>query len=722
MRHDGDGLFWQDIDYKTQKKHDLLSDQGWEQVYPGFWAESWKLEVGEEPDSIITFIEAAYMLARESKYNTKREPPKPIWLDPSYLPGLDEAREFNVPLFTDAELSEASYEWIRTGENHKLIYDIESYGNYFLIAFYSLCLKKVTYLELSDSSLLNTQKLKWIMSNFCTIGFNSNHYDATIAAMAIHGCSTAAMKTATSMIIEQNMRPYEVLRHFKVKRLKGDTIDLKEVAPLFASLKIYGGRMHTKRMQDLPFPPSSVLLPSQIDITRYYCINDLRTTAELYTRVKSDLDLRGEMGTKYGMDLRSKSDAQIAEAVIGSELEKLNGCRSYQPKIDPGTAFYYRTPDYMNFRTPLLNHTLSSVVKSSFVVGDSGSIGLPQQLKDLRIVINNTTYKLGIGGLHSCEKGMRHFADDNTILVDRDVTSYYPIIILNQGLYPYHLTENFLTVYRDIVTRRITAKLEGNKKVAGRLKIVINGSFGKFASKYSLLYSPQLLIQVTLTGQLSLLMLIERLELADIPVVSANTDGLVIKCPKALEGTMNSIVQRWEQDTNFDTEATEYAALFSRDVNNYIAITHPKTWKESAESRDKVKTKGIFAKPGLSKNPQNEICVDAVIEKLLNGTPVEETIRGGKDIKKYLNVRTVKGGAVKITKDGESEAYLGKAIRWYYNKDETGEIVYSISGNRVPNSEGATPLMDLPSELPNNIDYLYYEKETHKMLSKINFY
>lgn len=62
-------------------------------------------------------------------------------------------------------------------------------------------------------------------------------------------------------------------------------------------------------------------------------------------------------------------------------------------------------------------------------------------------------------------------------------------------------------------------------------KIVLNGTFGKLGSKYSFLYSPNLMIQVTITGQLALLMLIEALEAAGISVVSANTDGIVSRCP-----------------------------------------------------------------------------------------------------------------------------------------------------------------------------------------------
>lgn len=721
MRFDSHGLFWEDTDYKTEKKQDLLAEEGWVQVFPGFWAEEWKLETVEDPRTICMGLDTAYALARANKTGEKRTPPEPVWLAPDYLPGLEEARRFDIPLLTDNELVDLSLEVFTKGTRHKLIFDIECYGNYFLIAFISLELGKVTYLELSDDAWLDCPKLRWIFENFCVVGFNSNNYDIHIAAMAVNGCSTAMMKSATTAIIEYQERGWDILRHYKVKKLDCDHIDLVEVAPLFASLKIYGGRMHSRRMQDLPFHPDTVLSEPQRAIVRWYCVNDLRTTVELHDKLIKELVLREEMSKEYGVDLRSKSDAQIAEAVIAHEIETLNHCRAHAPKIDPGTVYRYRAPAFLQYSTPLMQGVLNTVCGVDFVVSEYGNIGLPQTLKDLAIRMNQSTYKMGIGGLHSTEKSAAHYAGPNVILKDVDVTSYYPFIILNLGLYPQHLGPNFLIVFRTLVERRVAAKRAGNKTVADSLKIVVNGTFGKLGSMYSILYSPDLLIQVTITGQLSLLLLIERLELAGIPVVSANTDGIVIKCPKPKEAVMDAIVKQWEKDTGFDTEETLYKALFSRDVNNYIAVKDPSTWKEGDSLEDRVKTKGVFATSGLSKNPQNEICVDAIKELLINNKPVQETIRTCSDISKFVNVRTVKGGAVKLYGQGQPGLFLGKAIRWYYGKDIPGEIVYAKSGNKVPKSDGAQPLMDLPDVFPSDVDYEWYERETLKILKQIDY-
>lgn len=646
----------------------------------------------------------------------KRTPPERTWERPDYLPGLQEAMEFRVSQFEDWELA------IAAAKRERLVFDIECYENYFLIAFTSLASGKVIYFERTPNHDFNADKLRWIINTFCLVSFNGINYDMPILALALAGKSTSQLKYATNEIIVNGSRPSDVLRTFKVKKLNTNHIDLIEVAPLRASLKIYGGRLHAPRMQDLPFNPEVILSPQQMAIVRWYCVNDLTNTAILHESLKEQINLRESMGKEYKMDLRSKSDAQIAEAVIAEEIERLNGCRAQRPVIEPGTRYKYKIPHFIKYQSGLMNWALDIVRNANFIVSEDGNVGMPEELKALRLEMAGSVYRMGIGGLHSSEQCAAHYADANTLLIDRDVTSYYPYIILNQGLYPQHLGPNFLKVYRTLVERRIAAKHAGNKVIADSLKITINGSFGKLGSRYSVLYAPDLLIQVTVTGQLSLLMLIERLELAGIHVVSANTDGIVIKCPTERQAECDAIVKQWEADTGFETEDTQYLAVFSRDVNNYIAVkkAFDKATKQWLYKVDGCKTKGAYASPEkssdrLHKNPTNEICVDAVLALLTEGTPIMTTVRSCADIRKFVSVRTVSGGAVK---DG---VFLGKSIRWYYAAGEQGEIVYAKNGNKVPRSEGAKPVMDIPSAFPQDVDYEWYEREAERMLYDIGY-
>lgn len=642
----------------------------------------------------------------------KKDPPRtpgPVWVKPAGLPNLEEALRFDIHVMTDAELLAAQ----AAGE--RLLFDVECYPNYFLASFRSVVTGWCVYFELSDTAKLETEKLRWVFQNFTTVGFNSISYDLPIATLALAGKTTAQLQVATNRIIVDNVRGRDLLKSYRVKPLEIDHIDLIEVAPGKASLKMYGGRLHAPRMQDLPFAPGSVLTPDQQAVVRWYNVNsDLTATAFLYMCLRQQIELREQMSSEYGVDLRSKSDAQVAEAVIVHEMTQWLGYRPEAAVVEPGTSFKYLTPDFIRYQSPLMQHALKTIEDAVFVVSETGHVEMPKPIKDLDLQIANSRHNIGIGGLHSCEKSAGHRSDENYVLVDRDVTSYYPATILNLGMYPKGMGKGFLKVYRSIVDRRLHAKKTKNKVVADSLKITINGSFGKFGSKYSKLYAPDLMIRVTITGQLAILMLIEALELAGIPVVSANTDGIVVKCPRSMTAQMDSIVAAWEVQTGYGTEETEYAAIYSRDVNNYFAI----------KTDGKVKTKGVYFDPWsdptatdekLKKNPVVTICSEAVKLHITKGVPLAETIRGCSDIRKFVVVHNVTGGAVK------DSVYLGKAVRWYYAVGETGHMQYANSGDKVPTSDGAKPCMDLPSQFPSDVDFGWYEKEAESILFDIGF-
>jgi hypothetical protein len=314
---------------------------------------------------------------------------------------------------------------------------------------------------------------------------------------------------------------------------------------------------------------------------------------------------------------------------------------------------------------------------------------------------------MGIGGLHSCEKSQYINAPDDWFLQDRDVVSYYPSIILQQQVAPKNMGKPFLELYQGIVTERIAAKKQGDNVVANTLKIFLNGSFGKLGSKYSLLYAPDLLLQTTITGQLALLMLIERMEEVGIQIVSANTDGIVCYAPKSLTHACNAVAFEWELDTSYQLETTDYVKLASCNVNNYLAV----------KTDGKVKGKGVFASTGLAKNPDGSIVKTAVALCVAKNIPVEKTIKECQDITQFVTVRRVTGGAV------WQDNYLGKAVRFYYSTEVPKDtcIHYAKNSNRVPMSGGGKPLMTLPNTFPSDVDYQVYVQMAHDLLKEVGY-
>lgn len=599
-----------------------------------------------------------------------------------------------------------------------VVFDSEVYSNYFLVAFKELATGKVVTIDVrgKEESLSKEDitRLHNIMAKRTTFGFNSRNYDIPVILYALKGkMCQEIFEFSNSMIVSQ-LRGWQTMQKFGLVQPESfKTFDIQEPSPgVKVSLKLYGARMHSKKLQDLPYKNHLQLSAKEAEHVKLYCINDLDTTVDLYNRIKDRMKLRYDMIPNYGFDILSKSDAQIAEVVIKQELKKLPGGKYLKaPTISKDIKFKCKIPDYIKFKDRELNKILDIINNSEFELDNKGSVKLPKELKNIKIKLGYSTYKLGIGGLHSNEKCQSIIPNDGQLLIDKDVAAYYPNIILNNELYPRHLGPNFLNVYRKIVQDRLAAKKNGDKVVNETLKIVINGSFGKLGNKYSVIYSPDLMTTVTLTGQLTLLMLIERLEDNGISAVSANTDGIVSLMHKDKHELFETICREWEVETNFELEGKTYKALYSRDVNNYIAITE-----------DSYKVKGRYSidektTVPLSKNPEAEIINIAVIKYLTDGTAIKKTIHNCNDVRQFIFARSVTGGAI------WKGQYLGRVVRWIWSTN--GEPIRrnklkdkQTIGDKVANSDGARPIMEL-GEFPSDIDYQKYIDEAMDILDDL---
>jgi len=577
---------------------------------------------------------------------------------------------------------------------------------------------------------------------YTTFGFNSEKYDIPMILKSLQGATCQELHNLSVSLINGDAPAWALMKsHNLIKPLLLDHFDVCEPSPaVMISLKAYGTRIGSKKLWEFFVDPMLPITPQVAEDMKRYNINDLDTTIDLFNAIKDRIDLRVQMGEQYGIDLRSKSDAQIAEAVIVSELFK-EGVQAIKPTLPDNYTCRYTAPAYVSFVSDQLWDVLREVQALEFGLAANGALLMPPSLAKKTIRIGNTDYKLGMGGLHSQEKSIVVESNETHVMRNADFASYYPAIILNNNLAPVHLGGGFLTVYRSIVDRRLEAKRNKDSLVADTLKIVINGSFGKFGSKYSKLYSPDLLLATTLTGQLTLLMLIEQFELNGISVVSANTDGLEYFCPREKVELAESIISWLEFITGYVMEHDSYLGLYARDVNNYVA-----------KYEGKVKAKGVYAKTTLSKGLQTPIVFEAVRKYIELGTPVESTIYEGGVVNDFLSARTVKGGAMwghdgspindlpkftemmelgtKITKKFAAEndkyrstqvngTYLGKMVRWYYSTE--GEpIYYRTNGNQVAKTgDGVKPMMDLTDTLPSDLNWKWYVNEAIEMLKDL---
>jgi hypothetical protein len=605
--------------------------------------------------------------------------------------------------------------------------DTECYKDYWSIGFRNPGNGKMAVFEQYEGHPLDRQAVAQLLRKYRVVGFNWYKYDLPMITLALSGASNALLKQASDDIIMSNLMPWEFEAKYGVTiRQDLDWIDLFDASPgVKISLKKYGARMGTKLLQELPFDPTASISPDMRTTMRWYLGNDLVLTQELWETLAEEQQLRASMSDQYGIDLRSKSDAQIAEALFKIEYERITGSKLYKNKDIKAESFQFQTPATVSFESDYMRGVLAHVESTTFRINLAGNVDAGDMQK-YEIEIAGKRYTMGIGGLHSQEEKTYGVSDDQYEYVDSDVRGYYPALMLSCGYVPKALGKVFIPIFQGFVDVRNKAKdlaeeygRAGDKVnqlkyeiIAGSLKIVNNGTFGQTGNPHSVLFGPRLMVQTTLTGQLSLLMLIERLTARGFEVMSANTDGIVTKIERKRRWLFDALVWDWEQETTLQMEHVPYSAIYWQSVNSYLAIPADLDTNKKA----KVKTKGQFSPAGIHQkdmhDPNADICSKAVIAYLLKGTPIERTIRACADITQFVRVRMADGGG---TKDGK---YLGKLVRWYYGEGERGAIL-TAKGSRVATSMGAVPCMDLPDELPDDIDYAWYIREAYARLDDV---
>lgn len=627
----------------------------------------------------------------------------------------------------------------------------------------------------------HTKKLTAMLEDpqYTWVGFNSENFDRPLLAMAVMGHDETNIKVVCQNIIEHKMMSWQTYREYDIDFIEYDHIDIKEVPKgVMLSLKVYEGRMHSPNLQDMPFHHDEEIdTPKKRKIVEDYCWNDISETKRLFLTMKEEVELREQLGAQYGVDIRSKSDAQCAEAILKKVCSIGKG-----DKVVPGSV-RYSCPKFIKTNSKLINEIIAMCEDHKFIINfANGSPEFPEFLTE-PIDINGGVYQMGIGGLHSKHDKKIHLKanpDEGLLLSDFDVASYYPNIMIKAGLIP-NLGGNkgalFLDAYQDIYEQRIAAKRKGDKSRAETLKIVLNGTFGKLGSIYCSFYAPALMLAVTITGQLNLLCLIYELtNIKGVTVESANTDGIMVAYPLDKRELVLKRIQLNAKRTQFEYEETPYEQVALKDVNSYFAVPAPSlaavidrvSITSSLNKKLDVKRKGAYSKAGVKENtnPTMEVCSDAVAEYLLGNHEIEDWIRAEKDIRKFVEIRGVKkpGGVqheyevevddwvlIKDLGTAKNEWYrqawldkgwepgvqrastkrksrpnpaiegrggkpFGRVARWYMTKDVLPSITYVESGNQVAGTAGSKLCMQLPDKLPKDLNIQWYIDEAYRIL------
>ena len=516
------------------------------------------------------------------------------------------------------------------------------------------------------------------------------------------------------------------------------------------------------------------IIDDWIEDTMHYNENDVFIVCEMIRLYIDEIRLRYNITKAYEIDCLSSSRSNIADNLFIKFYSEFSNLQPHQwrGKKTERTALAFKRVifPFIKFKTKPLQELLEEM--NQVILYSIGKKAIKEvahkypHFKYLKtnnesgwfeITINKLVYTIATGGLHSqdiprelkskiisndvsstgeelqynavvpSDTNWSNLTDDSYIYVHWDIASFYPSIMSVYRIAPKHLNEGvFVKLITWLKDTRVAAKhskedyIDGipKKLLAEALKIVINSIYGKLGFEKGDICDRLAVLRVTINGQLMIMMLCEELELNGIEVVSANTDGIVVKLYKNLKAKFDEIAEHWKELTKLDADSEEYLCYINRDINNYCI----------QETNGKISYKGalhprMYAND-LSKGYDMPIVAQAVVNFFLKDKPVLETLYECQNILDFCKTQNVgRQFHVEYT-EGSDNKELQRNVRFYVSN--LGGSIYKVHNstnakNNLCAGHKVTVLNTLDDSRIEyrNINYSYYYNEAYKIINPI---
>ncbi len=513
-----------------------------------------------------------------------------------------------------------------------IVYDLETFPNCFLLTAECADIPLRWCFEISERT--NESRDIVLLCDFfrdtdCRmVGFNNIGFDYPILHHLLRaGRSDAATLYAKAQAIinsqDMNRWAHQVYPSDRVV----PQIDLFKIHHFdnrarSTSLKALEFNMRADTIKDLPFPVGTVLTPEQIEVLRAYNLHDVQQTKAFYHHTLPMIRFREELTARYGRDFLNHNDTKIGKDFFIMQLERA-GVSCYDVGPEGRTPRQTKRPSirladailpWIEFQQPEFQRVLNWV-RGQTITETKGVF------KDLTSTINGFTFVFGTGGIHGSVENEAIHSDDEHVIVDLDVTSYYPTLAIANGFYPEHLGTTFVDIYRDLFAQR--SKYPKGSPENAMLKLALNGVYGDSNNVFSVFYDPLYTMKITLNGQLLLCLLAERLmAIPGLRLIQTNTDGLTVRVAREATAQVEQVRLYWEAQTGLRTEEAIYRSLFVRDVNSYIGVHDDGT----------VKRKGAYDYEREWHQDASALVVPKVAELVLTqGKPIRQTVEQWED-------------------------------------------------------------------------------------------
>lgn len=364
----------------------------------------------------------------------------------------------------------------------------------------------------------------------------------------------------------------------------------------------------------VPFDIDRKLTDAEIAETVKYCRHDVEQTIEVFMQRKSEFDARMDLLKMFNLPLvyLGKTDAQLTAIILGAE-------RPARPRDD----------EFDIVPLPCLDLGPYDFIRSWYLDPANQDYSAT-----LDFDIAGCPHRCAWGGLHGA---IAQYAGEG-YFINVDVESYYPAEMIAHELLSRNVQDP--SKFKGIRDHRIELKHAKDPRQKA-LKLVVNGTYGASKDKFNALYDPRQANMVCVNGQLMLIDLMHKL-VRDVgaEIIQSNTDGVLIRMPDSFDGgpdafydRVDDVAYEWEHRTGMGLEFDEFTRVYQKDVNNYVLVT----------ADGSMKTKGTYVKKLGPLDYDLAVVNKALVEYMVHGVPVEDTIAADDDLIDYQRVVKVSG-------------------------------------------------------------------------------
>lgn len=490
-------------------------------------------------------------------------------------------------------------------------------------------------------------------------GFNSKHYDQYIMKAVAAGCSPEEVKEVNDWIIGGRQgweHPFLQDFYFRFNQT-----DLMDDVMKGTSLKMIEGHLGMSiEESSVPFDIDRALTEGEREEVLRYCEHDVDATEELLMLRHDYLETKLHLAPMADVDpMRAlgMTDPKLAAELFRARPFESDDERDYE---FPDRLDYSLVPDEV--------YAFFDRVHDPDVSDEE----LFSSKLETQIAGCPVTYAWG--GVHGAVPKLRLEAEPGWLMLNYDVSSLYPSLMIEYGYVSRAVPSP--DVFRGIRDERFAAKRRGDKQTANALKSPLNKTYGAMGNQYNAMYDPKMKLSVCISGQLSITVLAKMYErIEGLSIVQLNTDGIAVRVPEGRYEEVLAANEAWQEMTALELEEDRIALIWQKDVNNYAM--------RKTDGSEKVKgsylVRGISPIGAWSINRNATIVADALKRWLLDGTPVDETIRSCDDASAFQLIAKAGGKYSRVYQlvDGE-ETPMQKCNRVFATTDERLGRLYKV--------------------------------------------